>query len=276
MSNIFRANRLLLSDPPSAILKGMYVKIPPDKLTQISHDFGDEFEPPQLDKDLVRSLFLKGAEIGYANDSSDDYALDRWLAPRVHAAIRLPRRITSDRTFWAWIAMALAPEYVFRRWESGGKLNSWRLTGELLRNGVSRLWWAAELLRNGPDYSAVDLGLKHVRTAQFALELKYSWYRPAAIAFVRVAEGKPRATDEQMTALSKRANAYLPLAPLEAIGFDDSEDELDSTWWGGCATLSELISDDPPLGPEDGYASKEAIESLEKWFQGILSESGGP
>ncbi len=272
MKNIFRATRGLLADPPETVLSGSYMKIPPERLEHIGHDFGDGHPAPQIDRELVRQIFLHGMDIGHANDKSDNYALDRWLAPRLHAAIRLPRRITSDRSFWAWIAMSLAPEYIFARWSSDGVLNPWRLTGDLLRNGVSSLWWAAELLRNGTDYSKVDLGLRRVSTAKFALELKYSWYRPAAIAFVNVAQGDPALAEDQMKALSKRANAYLPLAPLEAIGFDNTEPEHDEVWWEAQPTLAELISDDAPKGPNDGFAKAEAIENLEAWFRKILTE----
>ncbi len=273
MNIIYRATQSLLADPPAAILAGNPTKIAPERLDQILHDFGEELEAPQMDRDLVRGLMLEGSKRGYANDPSDQYALDRWLAPRLHNAIRLPRRITSDRAFWAWVAMDSAPEYICNRWRNGGILNPWRFTGGLLRNGVSRLWWAAELLRNGPDYSSVDLALRRVRTAQFALELKYSWYRPAAIAFVRVAEGSSPASDDEMSAMSRRANAYLPLAPLEAIGCDDREPDYDEAWWESATrTLADLTGPELLPGPEDGFADAEAIKALERWFKEIRSE----
>ncbi len=60
---------------------------------------------------------------------------------------------------------------------------------------VSRLWWGAEMVRNGPSYEDVPRVFSRVRTAEFALELSYSRYRPAAIAFTRVADGCPRGAD---------------------------------------------------------------------------------
>lgn len=277
MKNIFRATRELLAAPPTSVLRGKHTKLNPKKLEQIQHDFGEEFDAPQLDRELVRELFMHGERIGYANDRTDEYALDRWLAPRLHSAIRLSRRVASDRAFWAWIAMSFAPEYVFRRWSDGdGRIRTYRFTGDLLRNGVSRLWWAAELLRNGPDYSNMHLGLRRASTAQSALELKYSWYRPAVIAFVNVAEGGSRkASDSQLRALEKRANAYLPLAPLEAIGFDDAESDHDESWWEDAATLKELTGPDEPQGPKDGYADANAIRALERWFSDVLGETDG-
>lgn len=139
---------------------------------------------------------------------------------------------------------------------------------------LSRLWWAAEMTRNGEDYSAVDPCLRRVRTAQWALELKYSWYRPAAIAFVEVAEGLDggsKLSDEEMERLSVRANAYLPLAPLEAIGFDDSDEREDVEWWGSSPTREQLMAKEPPDGPKDGVASRAGIDALGAWFRYVLA-----
>jgi hypothetical protein len=140
-----------------------------------------------------------------------------------------------------------------------------------LEGTAARLWWAAELLRNGPDCSKVAKGLRRVRTAQFALELRYSWYRPVAIAFVDVAEDE-KLSDEEMTALSRRANAYLPLAPLEAIGFEPSEGGADELWWAASCTLKKLKDAAPPDGPKDGYAGAEAISAIAAWYREVLQE----
>jgi hypothetical protein len=234
-------------------------------------DFSDQ--PVRLDNELIAHLFADALSKQWENDQTDHYRLDRWLAPRLHAAIRVPRRLAADRAFWAWIAMSFGAPYIHQRFQRDGVVNSWRFTGELLRNGVSRLWWAAELLRNGPDYADVDRGLRRVRTAEFALELKYSWYRPAAIAFVRVAEGsRPPLKDDELEALSRRANAYLPLAPLEAIGFDDPADVPDREWWMSQTTLAELNGDADPKGPKDGHAGSDAIDAIEKWYGEVLAE----
>src|SRR5690348_7690949 len=39
---------------------------------------------------------------------------DAWAAPRVHAALRLPRREAADPRFWAWLAVVQSPAYA--RW----------------------------------------------------------------------------------------------------------------------------------------------------------------
>ncbi len=268
--SIKRASRAVLASPPAGVTRGALHSFSADEV----EDFEDHLEIPRFDAGLLRALFEEGLALGHLNKPEDGYALDRWLAPRLHSVLRIPRRFASDRAFWAWIAMRFAADYVHQRWENKGVVRDWRFTSTALRNGVSRLWWAAELLRNGPDYDAVDLGLRKVRLAQFALELRYSWYRPAAIAFVRVAQGGSEPMDDgAMRFLSTRANAYLPLSPLEVLGFDEDTQALDEAWWTSGTTLAELREPEPPPGPEDGYADPDAIANLEAWFAEVLEEA---
>ena len=124
------------------------------------------------------------------------------------------------------------------------------------------------MVRNGADYSLVPSVFKRVRTAQWALELKYSWYRPAPIAFTKVAELGPKPlTDDAMKALSKKINAYLSLTVLEAMGLDDEQgDEFDKDWRRRQPTLKETLGDKLE-GPSDGSVSVDAIAALETWFR---------
>ena len=199
----------------------------------------------------------------------NDGELDAWLAHRLHFAIRVPRRIAADRWFWAWLALNVGRDFVRRRFKNEkGEVLEWRYTGVLTRNALSRLWWGAEMVRNGPDYSLVPSVFRRVRTAQWALELKYSWYRPAPIAFTRVAEldAKPL-NDDAMKALSKRINAYLSLTVLEAMGLDEAEaGEFDKEWRKRQPTLKETLSGQVD-GPTDGRASSESVTALETWFR---------
>ena len=104
-------------------------------------------------------------------------------------------------------------------------------------------------------------------------------YRPAPIAFVRVAEGLSdgkRLNDSDMNSLSVRANAYLSLSALEALGLDESDDrhERDLDWWTRTPTLREAVTDGEINGPNDSYAKEEAINELEEWFRRLLADRG--
>jgi len=229
-----------------------------------------EASPLQIDAALLSRL----KEEALRRHVDDLDAMDGWLAPRLHSAVRVSRRTASDKLFWSWLAIAHGSPYVHARWADPrtGLVKAWRYTGDLLRNGLSRLWWGAELARNGADYGDVERVFRRVRTAQFALELRYSWYRPAAIAFARVAEpddGEPL-TDDQKRLLSSRINAYLSTLVLEAMATEEGQGrEIDEVWYQTRPTIQQLLEDDP-IGPEEGRVSEETISKLVDWFAQLV------
>jgi hypothetical protein len=228
--------------------------------------------PEQWDEQVIRGLLDHGLSLDFSRDKE----LDAWLAPRLHYLLRISRRTASDRWVWTWLAMTVGRGYVIRRWGEDGRVTLMRYDGELLRNALSRLWWGAELVRNGPSYEYAPVAFRNVRTAQFALELKYSWYRPAAIAFARVAEGFDGGkvlTDEEKKSLSKSVNAYLSLTALEARGLDEDETQ-DPEWRRHRPALAEGLVDDVAKlqGPRDGFVSGQAVTELERWFRKIADQ----
>lgn len=241
----------------------------------IDETYGPEDAAVEVDLLTVRGL------VGHAvGQDWSDSELDQWLAPRLHYTLRIPRRVAGDEGFWTWLAIEGGNSYVLRRWLGKGAsdpdvVTMFRYTGPILRNALGRLWWGAEMVRDGPSYEYVPPVFARVWTAEYALELRYSWYRPAPIAFTRVAEGLdggPQLTTNEAKELSKRVNSYLSLRCLEGIGFDETVDEeWDLDWLARRPSLKEVLEADL-RGPEDGFASQEAIEALARWFRSLSAE----
>jgi hypothetical protein len=224
------------------------------------------------DIDLVNTLCMQAAT--YMN--SDD--IDRWLAPRLHCALRISRATASDDGFWAWLAMQNVALVEARFKKNAGKVHPWRYRGVWSRNALGRLWWGAEMTRNGPDYSATDACFTRTRTAQFALELMYSWDRAAAIAFAITAEAPGRGerlSDDQLRLLSTRLKVLLPLRALGITEQAEEEDsfDFDPEWASHTPTFGELVKSEVGslIGPSTGKCSVARIEYLLSWFQAILS-----
>lgn len=263
--------------------EGLLSKIPPSFFANpVASPFSKEMAKPypdlwhpdgkiiDFDEELLRSLLKEGIERHGHNQNE----LDSWLAPRVHAVIRVPRRIAADRLFWAWVAIEYGRDYIRHRFAAigGTEVKQLRFTSTHLRNGISRLWWSAELARDGRDYGPVALALRAVRVAQFALELRYSWYRPAAIAFARICKERGL-SDEQMQALSVRLNAYLGTRPVELVGLDEGgTEEYDHDWWTASPPSKEALFSKTIDGPDDGHASPDAIKALVAWFDEVLAQ----
>lgn len=262
----FRASGLALATPLETYL----------------HELGNTtegvYEGIALNLDLLEKLhtFLM-TESAWAHmenlSEAQKNKMDGWLAPRLHATIRIPRRLAAESTFWTWLAVHYLHGYMAKRWSDshGTPSKVWRYTGGWLRNGVSRLWWGAELTRNGASYENVPIVFLRTRTAQWALELRYSYYRPATIAFVRIAENEQdRMNDDQMKELSKRANAMLTLQSLEAIAFYDAEqDEPGPGWFSSSPVAGEVICDELPQGPPTASVAPTTIGAMETWFRSL-------
>jgi hypothetical protein len=89
--------------------------------------------------------------------SSDRTEVDRWLAPRIHYALRLTRQRASDRSLWEWLAMRYH-EHTVWRWADPltNVVGDDRYFGPIHKQVIARLWWGAEIFRNGPDYVPVE------------------------------------------------------------------------------------------------------------------------
>uniref|UniRef100_A0A7C4LMH5 Uncharacterized protein n=1 Tax=Schlesneria paludicola TaxID=360056 RepID=A0A7C4LMH5_9PLAN len=189
---------------------------------------------------------------------------DAWLAPRVHATLRLTRRQAAEKTIWYWLNIVAMPDYVRWRFEyEDNAVPLDRFVGEDSKNAIGRLWWAAELTRNGPDYSEM---------ARLPLRFFVSWQpldamhnRSAAIAVCRFSrqfnQGKGL-TDSQSERLAKAFNfrlstllldALAPEPPLDITAIQEwCQEPIDETKY-----LNEL-----PTGPDENPVPEESIAAV--------------
>src|SRR4051794_29168333 len=75
-------------------------------------------------------------------DAPKGSAWDSWLAPRVHAALRLSPREAADPAIWRWLALYAFPDYVRKRWPNP---TADRFVGPINKQAIARLWWGAEM-----------------------------------------------------------------------------------------------------------------------------------
>jgi hypothetical protein len=239
-------------------------------IADISEPIGVEFDSTSTDELVAYALKKFGG--GKERNASE---LDAFLAPRVHNVLRMPRQAAGLPGVWTWLAVGPFRRYMDHRWPLSEASSLWRFTSrDVLRNGVSRLWWAAEMLRDGPDYSLVPLALRSVRRFQFVSELKYSMHRECARAFARVV-AEADASDELCQSLSKRFNVYLRAQALECWDYADvdSEARFDASWAGKVASLKELTGPVEELnGPTDGRSRSDVEQALFQWLEALLHE----
>jgi hypothetical protein len=203
--------------------------------------------------------------------AGDRGKLDAYIAPRLHYALRLPRQAAADPGIWSWLASTVYLQFLRHRFPKSEEGSWWRYTSkDLLRNGVSRLWWGAEMIRSGPDYSLVPIALRQVRSFQFISELKYSWHRECARAFTRVLADR----NDNGERLSPIFNAYLKTHSLERRDGENSARGHDPVWVSDSpSTNCAELPTDELIGPQAGFSDDNLEKFLYSWLSEIANET---
>jgi len=222
--------------------------------------------PRQLDLEPLRFILEKAIE---RFDDDHPERSDAWLAPRVHATLRLTRREAAQRDLWAYLAVVEFPEYV--RWRWGAVLD--RFLGNDTNHALSRLWWGAELVRNGSDYGLVETAFEVQDIPNTWFRLRAFHNRPAAIAAVRVLgtiRGGAMNNDRQVkrtkriNLLSTAFNTLLTTVALDGLCPYRGEDAGAIKEWIEGEADETLMLDRVPLGPPEEPASEDQITTVEK------------
>lgn len=212
---------------------------------------------------------------------------DAWLAPRLHATLRLTRSEAADKDLWAYLAMVVAPDYVlWRHLPAGGEdgrrapvVQASRFVGSNSLQAFARLWWAAEMCRDGADYRPVEAACGNQDFLNTALRLSVMDHRPTVLAVLRVMEnlaegGAPRLGD-QLNALCKAIGIAGSTLMYEIIGPDELPDDAELLAWIGEADSAPPVPwDRLPDGPDDGTAPTASIDALAHLFEDINAHLG--
>lgn len=191
----------------------------------------------------------------------DPSTSDGWLAPRLHYALRLTRAEASDPDVWAWLAVRFH-WYVEWRWEGrkGIVENRWR--GEIHKQAFARLWWGAELFRNGADYGPVQRAFIRQDLPNSYLHRPLVRCRSLALALVDVispAEGETTLSADDVNDLARVLNLVTAGSPPEVQTNFQRDDSRNLQTWVRDGAAPPVNWDEMPAGPP---CSDTTIESL--------------
>ena len=235
-------------------------------------DFSDYTEPTERVIDISSvGVVIDEATTRFA-DQRD--ASDAWLAPRLHAALRLTRREAGDPGLWNYLSLVEFPDYV--RWRFPGKAGEGtaaeRFVGPEYKHAIARLWWGAEQARNGSDYGPVVqlFGWQDLQNTWMHYRAMHN--RPAILGAIRFLstfrDGKPASSD-QVNELGPALNFALTTTTLDAVAPDPGADAVAmAEWINGHTAESDLLSDELPKGPDEPATDEVAIEAV----VGLLSQ----
>ncbi|MFG2134166.1 DUF6339 family protein [Streptomyces sp. NPDC048751] len=205
---------------------------------------------------------------------------DAWLAPRLHAALRLTRREAADSRLWNFLALAVAPDYVvWRHLPAKGKdglppmVAASRFRGAHYTQAFSRLWWAAELFRDGSDYEPVQVACGNQDVLNTVLRLDVIDHRPTAQALIRMVARKKVQTGREVNALARAVNASASTLMYDVLAEDDGVDgSLLEEWIRDAESAPPVPRKFLPKGPEDGPVPSDAIDTLVVRFEELFDE----
>ncbi|MCG7206951.1 DUF6339 family protein [Streptomyces arenae] len=199
---------------------------------------------------------------------------DAWLAPRLHATLRLTRREAADKRLWNHLALAVAPDYVAWRHLSEPtaarpqrRIAAERFRGPADRQCFSRLWWAAELFRNGADYEPVEVACGNQDLIHTVLRSGLVDHRPTAQALVRLLKAGQISGGREVVGLSVAINAAGATLIYDTLAPDQPRDPVHLRAW-----IAEAESAPPveryelPKGPDEDPVPEASVAALTSYF----------
>ncbi|WLQ48517.1 DUF6339 family protein [Streptomyces poriferorum] len=203
---------------------------------------------------------------------------DAWLAPRLHYTLRLTRSEASETSLWNFLGLCLAPDFVQWRWGRGdGRRQvgqAARFTGRWDLQCFSRLWWAAELFRDGKNYGPVELACGNQDVLNTVLRQEMIQHRPAAQAFLRLQFRDVIRTGRDVNAAAAIANAAAATLVYEVLAPDELQDaDVLHDWVQAAADGPAVQYDTLPQGPNDGCVPHGSSEILMAWFEKLFADA---
>jgi hypothetical protein len=145
-----------------------------------------------------------------------------------------------------------------------------RFAGPIYKHAIARLWWMAELFRNGNDYGAVPLALMNQDIPNNLFRMDIAHHRPTVLAAVRVLEGK---TGREANALAKAINSTATTLALDLIAPDELLDPAALERWVVEDIDPVRYLDEMPPGPDDPQVPEASIESMAVLLSELLAEA---
>ncbi|MFH9299072.1 DUF6339 family protein [Streptomyces sp. NPDC017520] len=205
---------------------------------------------------------------------------DAWLAPRLHATLRLTRREAADRRIWNYLALGVAPDYVVWRHlpatseDAPAKVASRRFRGPAYTQAFARLWWAAELFRDGPDYGPVVTVCSNQDMLNTALRVDVIDHRPTAQATVRLMERGTVRTGREVNALVAAINASAATLVYDVIAPDAERDGRPLREWIEAAESAPAVPRrELPVGPYEERTPERSVGVLVDHFAELFAEA---
>jgi hypothetical protein len=245
-------------------------------------DVRDHLRPIDLGRDLPLELVTDVVNAACERFADDPPISDRWLAPRLHATLRLTRHEAADSGIWAWMAVDLFADYVRWRWKGRRSADAEertvpptkRFVGGERDNALARLWWGAELFRDGADYAPVERAFRMQDVPNTWLALNAVHHRAAAQAAIGILPGL---NSKQINRLSTALDHVLTTIQLDAVAPVPGPDLIAIEEWISETPESDIIlADELPPGPQEDPIDPGAVIRVGGLIREVAASIGLP
>jgi hypothetical protein len=198
---------------------------------------------------------------------------DSWLASRLHASLRLNRRQAADRGIWRYLGLVAAPDYVRWRWGRDSTAATLeRFVGEDRKHALARLWWGAELFRDGPDYTPVETAFRYQDFPNSVLQMGLAHHRPAGQALLQLVvdgERDGHTVPDVIRAFAPALNSAATTVLLDALASDPALDGVARRRWSDAAPEYDVRTDFDamPKGPDDPTVPVKSVHDLRQLLE---------
>lgn len=206
-----------------------------------------------IDITALDALMRRFDELMVEKHWSSPELSDAWLAPRIHTALRLTRAEAGDKGMWHWLALRFTG-YVTYRWEGASGVAHDRWFGPVHKQALARLWWGAELFRDGPDYGPVDFFFARQDFPNSYLHRSLVRCRPLALGMIDKLREVSRTDAPKASHINDLARVLnlttAGIPPEVETGFFRDDMEAYEDWVADPARPAAWDSD--PAGPRTG------------------------
>lgn len=206
---------------------------------------------------------------------------DAWLAPRLHATLRMTRAEAADPALWNFLALVVAPEYVV--WRHRGRTKQEgdgpsvvvdRFSGPHHKQALARLWWSAEIFRDGYDYRPVEVACGNQEMLNTALRLDIVDHRPTARALVTMLENGTLRTGREVNGLVAAVNVSAATLMYDVLAPDESPDpDARAEWIAAAEDAPPVPFESLPEGPDDGPVPVHSVNLLAERFEHLFADA---
>ena len=179
------------------------MRLSSDARVELTEDFlqGEQERLPEEEIDgyashtgLYGDLDWLGDRLNEIMGEFDEYdgSMDKKAAPAVHQAVDISRREAADSGIWHDLAIRQFPDFVLHRWKYEGtqamkkKFWTYGVPLDSVSSTFERLWWIAELTREGDDYTYTRRAFGNRRLCFRVFDIQLGRYKPAARACIEV------------------------------------------------------------------------------------------